>query len=190
MKRILIISTAFILMSCATASLPATMAAEVSPNTLITAESKLSQAVTVGSVEGGKKTNPLWTSQVSSENFAEALRQSLATHAMLASDSGDYVLTAELQKLKQPLAGIDMSVTSSVNYKLTKISTGQVVMNETIEERYTAKFGDSLVAVKRLQLANEGSIKSNITKLIEKMISTVDGGSIPIASIASVKIVG
>jgi len=127
---------------------------------------------------------------VSSEGFTEALRQSFAAHAMLATDEGDYRLDAELMKLKQPFAGTNMSVTSDVKYTLINLQTDAVVFDETISEKYTASFGDAFVGVKRLQLANEGSIKSNISALIDMMIEKVDGLSAPVAQAEMTKAPG
>lgn len=190
MKKILLTVAALSLTACATASQPGAMVPSVSAKSIVTSQSKLFEAVTIGPVDGGKKTNPLWTSKVSNEDFAEALRQSFAAHAMLATDAGDYRLDAQLVKLKQPVMGIDLSVTSDVKYVLTNIATGEVVFDETISEKYTAKMGDAFVAVKRLQLANEGSIKSNISTLIEMMINKVDGLSSPMASLVTPKTQG
>lgn len=174
---------ALTLTACATASQPGAMVPEVSEATLISTNSKLRDSVAIGDVSGGKKTNPLWTSEVSSEDFAEALRQSFAAHALLATSNGDYRLDAELLKLKQPAIGLDMSVTSDVKYTLTNVETGEVVFTDTVSEKYTAKMGDAFVGVKRLQLANEGSIKSNIAAVIERMIKEVDEVSMPIAQV-------
>lgn len=174
MKRLAIAVCAISLAACASASDPGAMLAEVSETTIISDESPLRSAVSMGDVTGGKETNPLWTSEVSSEDFAEALRQSFAAHAMLATDAGDYRLDANLEKLKQPLAGFNITVTSIVNYTLTELATDEVVFEETIEEAYTAKVGDAFMGVKRLQLANEGSIKGNITTLIEMLIQQFD----------------
>lgn len=190
MKKILLTVAALSLTACATASQPGAMVPSVSAESIVTSQSKLFEAVTVGPVDGGKKTNPLWTSEVSNEDFAEALRQSFAAHAMLATDTGDYRLDAELVKLKQPVMGIDMSVTSDVKYVLTNVATGAVIFEDTISEKYTAKMSDAFVGVKRLQLANEGSIKANISTLIEMMINKVDGMSAPMASIEAPKTQG
>lgn len=190
MKNILILSTAILLVGCATASQPGAMVAPVVTENIIDGQSKLSQSVNVAEVEGGKKTNPLWVSNVSNEDFTEALTQSLAAHAMLSIGEGDYKLTAELVKLKQPFVGLNMSVTSTVKYVLTEVATGNIVFDETIEEKYTAKMGDAFVGVKRLQLANEGSIKSNISSLISLMIEKVDGMSDDVASSKTISING
>ena len=174
MKKLIAALCAYSLAACASASNPGAMVAELSQETIITDSSKLRENVTVGDIGGGKETNPLWVSNVSSEDFSEALRQSLSAHAMLATESNNYRLDAELVKLKQPLFGMDMTVTSTVDYTLTDVNTGEVVLQKTVEHAYTAKLGDAFVAVKRLQLANEGSIKGNISELIKEMIATVD----------------
>ncbi len=176
MKIYLAAIGALALGACASASKPGAMVAEVTEATIIQDESQLRESVVVGTVGGGKETNPLWTSEVSSDDFAEALRQTFAAHAMLATEDGAYRLDAELVKLKQPFAGFNMTVTSIVNYTLTDVSSGEVVLEETIEKAYTAKAGDAFMGVKRLQLANEGSIKGNISDLITKMIASVDNG--------------
>ena len=174
MRHFLILLCALAVSACASASNPGAMIAELSDATIIDDASALRQNVSVGEVSGGKETNPLWTSEVSNEDFAEALRQSFSAHAMLATETGRYRLDATLEKLKQPFAGFNMTVTSTVNYTLTDLESGDVLFTETIEEAYTAEMGDAFMGVKRLQLANEGSIKQNISSLIKLMIETVD----------------
>ena len=186
MKKFILLSAALCLTACATASQPGAMVPEIVSANVISSSSKLSQSVEMGTVEGGKETNPLWTSQVSNEDFTEALTQSLAAHAMLATETATYRLDAEMVELKQPFAGIDMTVSSTVKYTLTNLSTNNVVYENTVEEDYSAKFGDALVAVKRLQLANEGSIKSNISAMLSDMIAKVDGASSPVASLTTI----
>lgn len=189
-KHVVLLAATLMLTACATASQPGAMVPAISAQSIVTPQSKLFESVSVGDIGGGKNTSPLWTSQVSNEDFGEALRQSFAAHAMLSTDTGDYRLDAELVKLKQPFAGVDMSVTSDVKYTLTNVGTGAVVFDQVVSEKYTAKFGDSLVAVKRLQLANEGSIKSNIAALIKMMIDEVDGLSTPVTQAELRKIAG
>lgn len=177
MRALSILLCAAALSACATASKPGAMAPTVSEKTIIAEASPLRESVTVGDIGGGKKTNPLWTSQVSSEDFAETLRQAFTAHTMLSMEDGDYRLDAELVKLKQPLAGFNMTVTADVKYTLTEVATGDVVIDEVISTPYTAKTSDAFIAVERLRLANEGSIRENITQLITMMIERVDGKS-------------
>ena len=185
MKRLLILALAAGLGACASASKPGAMVAPVAQQNIIGDDSPARQAITVAEVKGGKETNPLWTSEVSNADFAEALRQSLAAHAMLAAADGRYVLAAELQKLKQPFAGFDMTVTATVRYTLTDSATGAVLIDEVVETPYTAKMGDAFVGVKRLQLANEGSIKANISKIIDLMVAKIGAAPAPAAATPS-----
>ena len=173
MKKLLVAMAALSVAACASASNPGAMVAPVTEQTLISETSALHQNVVVGDVTGGQQTNPMWTSQVSSEDFAEALRQTFAAHAMLATDTGEYRLEAQLVELKQPLAGFNMTVTSRVSYTLFNVETDEIVFEEIIEEEYTAQMSDAFVGVERLRLANEGSIRENITSLINNLIGTM-----------------
>jgi len=128
----------------------------------------LRQNVAIKDVTGGQETNPMWTSQVSSAEFERALESSLRAANVLQPNrqAGRFTLTAYLDKLEQPLVGINMTVTATVTYTLVERSTGKTSWEKTISTPYTAKFGDSLLGVERLKLANEGAVRTNITDLI------------------------
>lgn len=117
---------------------------------------------------GGKKTNPLWTSEISTEAFATAVKNSLQAEGLYA-ENGRYHLTVNMQKTEQPMFGLDLQVTTHVNYILTDSTDNSVVLDETIVASHTATVGDAFVAVKRLRLANEGSGRENIKGLLEKL---------------------
>lgn len=169
---------AFSLAACASASKPGAMVASVQEASIIPDASPLRGAVTVAETTGGKETNPLWTSKVSNADFSEALRQTLAAHAMLASGTeGRYVLKAELLALKQPLAGFNMSVTSKVRYILSESEAA--VFDETVEHKHTAKANEAFLGVERLRLANEGSIKGNIAEFMRRLTEKFSGAPSP-----------
>jgi hypothetical protein len=44
-----------------------------------------------------------------------------------------------------------------------------VVLREVIRTPFTAGFGDSVIGVKRLRLANEGSARVNIVALLKRL---------------------
>lgn len=162
------------LAACASASKPGAMVASVQESAIIPDTSPLRGAITVADVTGGKETNPLWTSKVSNADFSEALRQTLAAHAMLAPGAeGRYVLKAELLALKQPLAGFNMSVTSKVRYVMSE--SGAAVFDETVEHKHTAKTNEAFLGIERLRLANEGSIKGNIGEFIRRLTEKFSG---------------
>jgi hypothetical protein len=132
----------------------------------------LHHRVTIGPVTGGHDTNPLWMSKVGNEEFALALRDSLAAAGLLAEgpDAGQYVLAAHLSRLKQPAFGFDLKVTATVDYELRDRSHGTPVYQTQVATPYTADMGDAFLGVERLRLANEGAIRSNIQRLIEELV--------------------
>ena len=127
--------------------------------------------IAIRDVTGGKETNPMWISNVGSSDFERALEDSLRSVGMLAANrqSGRYQLVAHLEKLEQPFLGFDMTVTAAVAYTLIERSTGKTVWQKSIATPYTAKVGDAFVGTERLRLANEGSVRQNITQLIGEL---------------------
>jgi len=127
--------------------------------------------IAIRDVTGGKETNPMWVSNVGSSDFERALEDSLRAVGMLAANrqSGRYQLVAHLEKLEQPFMGFDMTVTATVAYTLIERATGKTAWQKSIATPYTAKVGDAFVGTERLRLANEGSVRQNITQLIGEL---------------------
>jgi len=135
-----------------------------------TPQTAFRHSIAIKDVTGGQETNPLWTSQVSSAEFERALEASLQNAALLAPrQAGKYQLSAQLGRLEQPLIGLNMTVTATVLYQLVERTTAKTVWEKTLVTPYTAKFTDSLLAVERLKLANEGAVKENIARLISDL---------------------
>ncbi|PKM04987.1 MAG: hypothetical protein CVV16_02235 [Gammaproteobacteria bacterium HGW-Gammaproteobacteria-6] len=128
----------------------------------------LQNNIAVTSTTGGSGTNPLWTSEISNEAYSDALKRSLQSQGLL-SDNGQYQLSVKMLKVEQPLFGLDMRVTTHVQYTLTDKATNSIVLDETVIAPYTATIGDAFVAVTRLRMANEGSGKKNIEGLLAKL---------------------
>ena len=84
------------------------------------------------------------------------------------SSNPDYRLDAIIMFQKQPLGGIDMSVSLMVKYSLLD-TEGNQIWGKDIFSMYTAKFGDALLGADRLNLANEGAIRSNIELMIKAL---------------------
>ena len=169
-KFIALAIVAITVTGCAEASNPGAMAVGVTQSTLIADNSSLHHAISAPTVTGGKDTNPLWVSNVSNADFAEALRQTLSANTMLATDKGRFNLAAQLVSLKQPMVGLSMTVTADVKYTLTD-ATGKVIWQKELTTPYTAKFSDAFLGVERLKLANEGAIKTNIEQMIAALIA-------------------
>ncbi|MEM7571161.1 MAG: hypothetical protein AAF337_15325 [Pseudomonadota bacterium] len=167
-------ASALLLASCASAAKPGAMMVPVDETRIIAQSSPLFESVAVDQIEGGKETSPLWKSNVSNEDFAEALRQSLSAHTMLAVGDATYSVQAELVKVKQPVMGFSFTVTSTVKYTV-RDADDAVVFEQEIVSPYTASMSDAFVGVERLRLANEGSIKENISQFLDGLIAEVQG---------------
>ncbi|WP_241001153.1 hypothetical protein [Pseudomonas syringae] len=129
----------------------------------------LQNNVNLTEVNGGDKTNPMWTSEIDAPDFGAALKQSLANANLLGTSSAPYALRANLLRVEQPIFGLDFQVTSEVEYTLIESSTDKVIMREIIRTPFTAGVGDSFIGVKRLRLANEGSARANIMDLLKRL---------------------
>jgi hypothetical protein len=135
------------------------------------------KAFRVAKVQGGEETNPLLASNVADRDFNTALESSLKASNYLADDpaTAKNEITASLIDLKQPMVGLDLSVTSKVRYTATKVDGGDIVFDETIAETGTAKLGEALIAVERLRLANEAAIRANIQTFLEHLHAALAG---------------
>lgn len=153
------------------------------PTVPIPQNSPLKQAVQVNNVSGGRSTNPLWTSKVGNPEFQEALQQSLSAQGLLGQGQTRYRLDAMLMQLTQPLVGFDLTVSSTIRYVVIDTRTNQTSFDQTVTAAFTAGVGDAVLAVERLRLANEGSIKTNISKFLDQWIQTEGTTGIPVSAL-------
>lgn len=157
--------------ACASSSRPEAMT--VLPSTVQAAQPQdfAYRGLKIVNVNGGTGTNPLWTSQVSNQDFRIALEASLRVANYLGSEANAPLsVTASLVDLKQPFAGLDMSVISTVRYSVSN-GDGNLVYDETVSATGTARMGEAFVGTERLRLANEYSIRENIRSFIERFRS-------------------
>lgn len=125
-------------------------------------------------VDGGETTNPLWTSEVDGAAFQGVLCASLEQNDFLTKTlpSSRFDLFATLGSLNQPLFGLDMTVISTVLYRVVERRIQFDWFNDSVITSYTATFSDSPLAIQRLRLANEGSIRENIKEFIRRLVNT------------------
>lgn len=172
-KRIgalLLVGVTFYLSGCASPARVESMTVDGMPAQRIAA-TPLRDNLAIKDVTGGKETNPMWKSNIGSSEFEQALEASLKQVGLLAPrQAGKYALTAHLENVDQPFAGFSMTVTSTVNYVVTEKATGKDVFQKKIVSPFTAKVSDAFVGSERLRLANEGSIRENITQLIDELL--------------------
>lgn len=134
----------------------------------------LAKSICVELVDGGKKTNPLWVSEVDNASFLKALEKSLAANGFLIERPQDcrYGITAHLLGLSQPFIGVDVEVRANVNYSVRQAGTETPYLLKTTTTAYTARFtADAILWGQRLQAANEGAIRKNIGKLIDALLA-------------------
>ncbi|MFC0133755.1 hypothetical protein CR105_09250 [Massilia eurypsychrophila] len=164
--------SAVLLSGCAAPARTDQMTAQVSPAQRV-ANTPMRNNVAVKDVSGGKETNPMWVSNVGNSEFEQALEGSLKDAGLLSAgkQAGKYLLTAHMQKVEQPMFGVSMTVTVTVNYVLTARASGKEVLNRTVSLPYTAEWNSSFIGTERLRLANEGAIRTNIGKIIDEIFA-------------------
>ena len=167
-KLFLLLLLTLMMSGCATPAKVGSMSISAVERSQFMADRPLSGRVSVGTVTGGKDTNPMWTSEVGNIEFESALRDSLETARLLSSYAlSEYELDAELLEVDQPLIGFTFTVKTEVLYTLKNKENRETVLQTTINADGTATTGDAFVGVKRLRLATEKSVQENIKRIID-----------------------
>lgn len=133
-------------------------------------------AITVGSVTGGKDTTILHAPNVSNTDLRDALVQTLIRAKLARAENGRFRLEAVLQKLDQPFIAFDITVTATIAYKLAEVATGTVVYDKALTTSATAKFIEHGVGSERLKLANVRAVSANLQRLVEEIYALPDLG--------------
>ncbi len=152
---------------CATAAKPEAMTAVLH----LTAHQ--SPSTVVVSVLGGRATSAMGVSQISDDDFASALRQSieqsrLFAHA-LTEGAANYQLQAFITQVNHPFFGTSMTVSMEVDYTLSRNQPKQIVWHKTMTSSYTAPFSAAFAGATRLRLAIEGAARKNIEQAIQEI---------------------
>lgn len=136
------------------------------------ASQELKENIAIKDVTGGKDTNPMWVSNVSSSDFERALEASLRNAGLLSPNrqGSKYTLVAHMLQLEQPFLGASMTVTATVQYTLIERASGKEVFTKSLATPYTAAFSDAFLGTERLKLANEGAVRTNIQQLISSLV--------------------
>jgi hypothetical protein len=164
--RILAMLLLTALAGCASGANSSNMTASLQPGLAAAPGSSLYQSLGIAAVTGGEETNPILMSKVADGEFKAALKNTLLQYQLHAIGPEKYIVTAEINALDQPFMGLDLSVTSKVRYKLTRVSDKTIVYDNLVTAAHTATFSDSALGVERLRLANEGSLRNNISSFI------------------------
>ena len=167
----LILVLATLIMGCATpANRQAMTVSKFEGNVIV--NPNLKAKFYVRNVSGGKDTNPLWTSQVATEDFKGALDQSLDAVGYKAerSETATYFIDAELKELDQPLVGLTFDVHSNVFYVVDGKGDKKSI---PITATGKATVNDAFIAIERLKIANEKSIRENIKAFINSLSQSI-----------------
>jgi hypothetical protein len=142
------------------------------------------QALSVGDIQGGAGTNPLWLSNISDADFHTALETSLRNLDYLNEDStkAAYVVSAQIVELQRPVAGfdpvlvfapVDWAVTVKVRYTVTPRHGGVPVFDELVAATGVADGATALTSDGRVRKADEAAVRANIEAFIARMRPTL-----------------
>lgn len=125
-------------------------------------------------VTGGSETSAMGASQISSADFATALRDSIQKSGLFsavvaAGGDEDYHIEVAIVRVDQPMMGFSMTVTFETTWTLSGKNDQTVFWRKAISSRFTATVGDAFAGVTRLRLANEGAARENIQEAIAQM---------------------
>lgn len=169
-----------LLLLCACALLLAGCASPVTYQQMIptdfSAAKKHTETVSV-EVSGGKATESMGKPQISNEEFARALVESINNSQtfskVIQGPGANYRLTVYMVSLEQPSFGFSFLVKMEAGWTLKRIDTDKTVWQESIHSEFTATPSDAFAGEKRLHIATEGAARNNISAGLAK-ISQLD----------------
>ncbi len=165
------------LAACAMGARPGAMVADITRDTIIAEDHPLWKSIKVESVTGGRTTARPWSSNVNSDEFYQALRDSLQLHAMLTASTPRYRLQAELLDVDEPWHGINATATATARFSLYDDATKALIYQRVMAHTHEASFSESAVGQTRIRLAQEGAVKGTIQKFVSDLIATADAKS-------------
>jgi len=170
-RHFMLMASFVALVGCATPARMGNMTISPTDMAKYNGDTPLFESIFVKSVHGGEDTNPLWTSQIGNNEFRGALENSLLAARLLerVKGTGRYSLEVKLMSIDQPVFGASFTVTTNIRYILREVKSDKVIFEENLLAPYTATMSDALYGVKRLRLANEGSARENINRLISRL---------------------
>lgn len=143
--------------------------------------SRFAQKIQIDEVQGGREPGELPAREshpdveVPNEAFRGALEQSLRNNGLLAEDTSHarLILSIQLIELGQPRASFNLTAYSTIRYVLRDKTTGEKVLDELVETKFTAKFSDSVLGRTRRRKAVEGSIRDNIRQFVVRLLTEI-----------------
>jgi len=122
-------------------------------------------------VAGGAETSDRVA--ISNASLEAALHQAISESGLFSQvvkgNGGDYLLTANIFSLNQPMFGMAMTVKLEAGYTLKRLADSKVVWQEAIRSEHTSTPGEAFAGVTRVRLATEGAVKNNIAEALSKI---------------------
>lgn len=122
-------------------------------------------------VSGGAETSDRVA--ISNASLEAALQQAISESSLFSQvvkgNGGDYLLTANVFSLNQPMFGMAMTVKLEAGYTLKRMVDNKVVWQEAIRSEHTSTPGEAFAGVTRVRLATEGAVKNNIAEALSKI---------------------
>lgn len=99
----------------------------------------------------------------------QAINDSKLFSQVVNGNGGDYVLTANVFSIHQPIFGMAMTVKVEIGWTLQQVSDKKIVWREAIRSEHTSTPGEAFAGVTRVRLATEGAVKSNIADALSRI---------------------
>lgn len=117
-------------------------------------------------VSGAGEGGPLSSIKFTNDEFKAAIESSLAAAGYVGTEGRPLSVTANLIEMTEPMAGIDITITTRVQYSVTR--DGQVIFTDTVAASATGTMSDGFAFMDRLKIATERSVQSNIRDFIQR----------------------
>lgn len=171
-KKLLIISTCFIIIGCTSSA--NIQNATVDDTYNLKFNSELVGKIGVTYVNGASRTSDLYNLGLTNREFKTALKASLQNQYLLAIENlPSFILTASFLDIDYPSFGSDLYFESKIRYVLVKKTTNEVVFDSVITSTGQASISDALIASSRLKIAAERSANNNIKDFLTKLSSAL-----------------
>lgn len=122
---------------------------------------------------GGHATNPAWTSQIADKDLATAITESLKDSRLFKSvvsiGDAEYVLSATIINLNQPVIGFTMSVHTEILWRLVPKNQTKAVWEKSIATSATKGVGDAFAGVTRVRITTESAVQENIRQALTQI---------------------
>jgi hypothetical protein len=119
-------------------------------------------------VQGGSETGTSDLPNISNEDFAKAIEESIIIYGPFSKVSdvqqSNYELRVMIVDLSRPIYGYVNTVEMEAAWSLMHLTSHSMVMQRSIKSSGTAYPGDRLIAVKRIGVAVERAAEENIRK--------------------------